>query len=753
MNALQRGWLLPPAALALVAGVFIGRETDSMLLPVAACILAVPAVLLLKDWLRFAACIVCSLALGVCAGCIAFHPALPAEADYTVRGIISDEVTCGSFGQHRIYLSDVTLDDRPLSGGLYWTFYADEQHTELIPGMEVRFRSSLYHPRGADNPDGYDFREALLQRGITACVYGCDNLLVREPESFSFTGSMAALRHRLSSALTERLGEETGGYASAMLLGLRSLIPSEDRQAFSRLGIAHILSVSGFHVGILIAAMAALFRLLRLRQGLRLFLYAAVLCFYAALCGMSQPVIRASLLLLLNQEGRILNRPRSGLHLLSAALFLMTLFSPVQVTSVSFQLTFGAMFGLVWFAPVASRFRPFRNRVLRYILESLVLTFGIQLGMLLPELACFQRLPLLVFLINLPAMLISGILISLFWITLLLLPIPVLSGILAGPVSAATGLMLSGIRRLGSVPGLTLWIHTPNVLTAAGLVLLFLGFCWYLRLRRGVRAVLLSFGTAVLVLSLLPVPHNATEYIQLSAGNADAAVLWDQDRVYIMDTGEENSILSSFLRARRLTPDAVILTHLHADHAGGLRSLIDDEIPVRLLLLPAGAQDQDIHPDFLSLLQELQQNGTEIRTLSRGDILPLPSGSLSVLWPEKGKTRTGQNPNDYSLVSRLVLNGTSLLQAGDISGIYESYCAAPSDILKASHHGSASSTGPDFLSAVSPEAVLLTCRSVSRLEDFRARIGSIPVYGSPEYGAVTVRFEDGAFTVIPYLVP
>ena len=291
------------------------------------------------------------------------------------------------------------------------------------------------------------------------------------------------------------------------------------------------------------------------------------------------------------------------------------------------------------------------------------------------------------------------------------------------------------------------------MLTAAGLVLLFLGFCWYLRLRRGVRAVLLSFGTAVLVLSLLPVPHNATEYIQLSAGNADAAVLWDQDRVYIMDTGEENSILSSFLRARRLTPDAVILTHLHADHAGGLRSLIDDEIPVRLLLLPDSAQDQDIHPDFLSLLQELQQNGTEIRTLSRGDILPLPSGSLSVLWPEKGKTRTGQNPNDYSLVSRLVLNGTSLLQAGDISGIYESYCAAPSDILKASHHGSASSTGPDFLSAVSPEAVLLTCRSVSRLEDFRARIGSIPVYGSPEYGAVTVRFEDGAFTVIPYLVP
>ena len=252
---------------------------------------------------------------------------------------------------------------------------------------------------------------------------------------------------------------------------------------------------------------------------------------------------------------------------------------------------------------------------------------------------------------------------------------------------------------------------------------------------------------------LLPVPHNVTEYIQLSAGNADAAVLWDNDKVYAMDTGEDNSILSGFLRSRRLTPDAVILTHLHTDHAGGLHSLIQDEIPIRLILLPAGALEQDIHPDMAALLQELQMKGTEIRELSRGDVLQLPSGTLTVLWPEKGKTRPGQDANNYSLVSRLTLNGTVLLQTGDLSGIYEIYCAAPADILKAAHHGSASSTGPAFLSSVSPDAILLTCRSVSRLDDFRSRTGGIPVYGSAECGAVTVHFEQDSYTVTPYLVP
>ena len=97
---------------------------------------------------------------------------------------------------------------------------------------------------GAHNPDGYNFRESLLRRGITFCVYGDEELAVAEPDFFSYTGFIASLRHRLKEALIHGLGEETGAYASAMLLGMQSLIPSEDHEAFSNLGIAHILSVS-----------------------------------------------------------------------------------------------------------------------------------------------------------------------------------------------------------------------------------------------------------------------------------------------------------------------------------------------------------------------------------------------------------------------------------------------------------------------------------------------------------------------------
>lgn len=750
MTSRQRGWLLPPAAASLVAGVFIGRVAADWWIPLIACLLGLSAVLLLKGLPRWLACLALSLALGTLSGSLAFHPSLPAEGDYQFQGIISGEISTGSFGQLRIPLSSVQIDGKPFSGGAYWTFYPDEAPADLLPGKEVSFRASLYHPDDSDNPGGYNFRESLLQRGILIGVYGGENLEICEPERFSLIGSVAALRHRLSASLIRTMGEESGSYASALLLGMRSLVPSEDHDAFSKLGIAHILSVSGFHVGILISVLALLFRLLRLSQPVRLVLYILVCSFYAALCGMNQPVIRASLFFLLFTEGRILNRTRSGLHIFSAALFLMVLFSPTQVTSASFQLTFCAMLGLFWFTPLAGRISENRNRVVRVLLRSSVLTFGVQLGLLFPELLWFQRLPLLCFVINYPATLIASVLIILDWAVLLLLPVPGLAALLSAPVTQITSGLLEGIRSLGSLPGLTLWIHAPTWLTALGILLFLFGFCSFLRIRRIPRLLLSLVGCAAVVVSLLPVPHTLTEYIQLSAGNADAAVLWDQDRVIVMDAGEADGTLSGFLRYHRLIPDTVVLTHLHADHAGGLLSMMEDEIPIRRILIPSGAEKQDVHPDILALLSSLRASGTEILELTRGDVLPLPSGVLTVLWPEADRIRPEQDANHYSLVSRLMLKGTVLLQTGDLSGSYEMYSATPADILKAAHHGSPSSTSDAFLEAVSPRAILLSCAGESRLNSFRERCGNIPVFGTAECGAVTIRFDENGFSVLPH---
>ena len=753
MTARQRAWLLPPASLFLVAGILLGRGISSPLLPLLACLPAVAAVFLLRGRFRFAACMAVFLAVGAVAGQAAWHPALPPEGEYEVRGVVADEIRSGKFGQVRTSLSEVTINGRPLSSGAYWTFYTDEETLPegLAPGREVSFRASLYHPQGADNPDGYDFREDLLRRGITVGLYGNEDLSVSAPSVLSFSGTAAAWRAGISAALVREMGVEAGGYTSALLLGTRSMIPSEDRAAFSRLGIAHVLSVSGFHTGILVMLLAGLFRLLKLRQSVRLVLYGTVLLGYCALCGMNPPVVRASLLLMLMLGGKLLNRPRIGLHLLCAAMILMLLWSPVQLTGVSFQLTFGAVFGITLLFPYLDSLNPFRRKLLRRFWSSAAVVISAQLGILVPQLYWFQKLPLLSLLVNLPASVFAALLLTVDWIVFLLLPVPFLCRLPAVAGCLLTSWLVQGVRMLSSLPGITLWTRASTWLTVLGMIPVCFALCLLFRPKKRTRILCLAAGLAVVCFSLIPLPHHGTEYVQFSVGNADAAVLWDEDCVWVLDTGMDDGIVSGFLRRNRLSPDAVILTHLHTDHAAGLQSLLDDEIPVPVLYLPAGAEDQLVDEEILALLDVFRVSGTEILELSRGDVLALPSGSMTVLWPEAGKTRPRQDANHYSLASLLDLQDVSMLQTGDLTGVYEGYASVPADLLKAAHHGSYSSTSPEFLSVVDPEVILLSCENLSRVEGFSERAGDIPVWSTAACGALTVSFSDGAFTVTPFL--
>ena len=755
MSLRLRSWLLPSAVPFLIIGILLGRITEAFWIPLVACLPAIAAIVLLRGGLRFAGCLALVFSVGTAAGSLAWHPVLPPEGDYAVQGVITGEVRRGSFGQVRLPLSHVTLNGREFSAGAYWTFYLREEEeppADLQPGRAVSFQASLYHPSGADNPDGYDFREELLRQGITVGLYGSGNLTVSDPDFFSFPGFTAALRHRLSAALTERMGEEAGGYTAAFLLGTRLLIPSEDRAAFANLGIAHILSVSGFHVAVLTGMLAVLFRLLRLRPSVRFILYAVLLTFYCGLCGMNQPVIRASLLLLAGQAGRLLNRPRIGIHLLSAVIIVMLLFSPVQLTGVSFILSFSAVLGIIVLGPAVHAVNPFRRKLPSDLWESAGVMLGAQLGILAPELYFYQKLPLMGFLINLPVMAYASLLIALDWVALLFLPVPFVSDLLCRASCAATELLTGTVRALSALPGITVWTKASDWMTVAGVLLILFGVSVLFRLKWKSRTALMLAGVATVAFSLIPLPHRKTEYIQFSVGNADAAVLWDQDHAFVLDAGLDDGVVSAFLRRRHLVPEAVILTHLHTDHAGGLLSLIRDEIPIPLLYLPAGALDQQIHEDILSALSDLRASGTEIRFLGRGDEITLPSGSMTVLWPEEGKTRQNQDANHYSLVSLLRLHGTSLLQAGDITGSYEAYSAVPADILKAAHHGSSSSSLPATLSAISPQTVLLSCSSVSRHQRFAEKLGAeTALFSTAQSGAITVVFEPGRYTVVPFL--
>ena len=751
-------YLLPALCLMWMAGLLIGRASSALWPCLAAAALAGIAACLWRGNRRAVLCVF-TLCAGAAAGYLAWHPALPAEGTHEVSGYVAEEVHVSEDGHIRTALRGVTVDGAPMRGGLYWTMYAsdaDEAQSlaaALTPGQGVRVIARVYHPSGAVNPGGFDFREYLLQQGIRAGLYGGQDTLAAADAGFSPFALAARLRHVLTLRLQALLGEEAGSYAATVLIGARHLVPEEDRAAFSRLGISHILSVSGFHVGVLAAAAAALLRRLEASRRQRLAVLAAALTAYAWLTGLRAPVLRAVILSLTWQYGRVRNRRGHSLHLLSFAALVTLAAFPTQLTAAGFHMSYGALLGLIIVCPpLRERFAWRRNRFSR-VKEALIASAAAQAGLALPMLYWYQEIPLWGLVINPLLLAVTPALMAAESAALILGRIPLAGPLIAHGAAALTRLFLRGIRLLGALPGGMLWTAQANLLTALGGCLALAGCAAFLRLTRRSRIALAALGCALAVFSVIPPPHTGVDYIQLAVGSADAAVLHDGGHVAVIDTGEDGFALSQYLKQRRMSVDTLILTHLHRDHAGGVQALLDERIPVRKCYLPEGALEADVQSGMAELLDSLRRTGTEIAFLAKGDTLSLPHGRMTAVWPERGRVRPGRDANESCLVLLADIRGTSLLLTGDLDGRYESYAAPQADILKVAHHGSASSTSADYLGRVAPQTLILSCGDDQRPEALAARAAGRLIFSTRALGAVTVTFTDGGYTVEGFLEP
>ena len=750
-------WLIPAWTLFFMCGILIGRSVSTWQPLLAALALSVGAVGLFRSWRRMAALMLAILCCGSLLAWRTYNPALPDEGDYAVTGAVVDTVVLEEDGHVRTVLDGVSFDGKPFPGRAYWTYYLKTDEIlpeELVPGAQVTMTAQLYHPEGRSNPDGYDFRESLLQQGITVGVYGADELTFTDL-GFSLTGTMARFRHVLTLSLLDVMGEEHGAYAVAMLLGNRDFIADDDIVAFKKLGVAHILSVSGYHVGVLAGLLILLMLPMHLPRWLRVLLEGVILALYSLLAGGNAPIIRAALLLMLREVTRLMHRQPGPLHLLCVAAAVQLAFSPAQLTSASFQLTYCAMLGLLLIYPRLRKRRLGRTRWGCRIWDAFCPTLSAQIGILLPQLYWFCDLPLLSLVLNMGVTFFFSLLMALYWVTLAALPVPVLREFLGTAASAATALLLFVVRTLAELDCFSLWTRRADVLTAVGWVLLMLGLSILLpEAWRKRRRWLTIAGTLLIALILVPLPQKDTELIQFDVGSADAALLQDQGQVVVIDTGEDGQALAGYLHAHRLSIDTLILTHLHEDHAGGLQALLDKEIPVTRCCLPVDALAVLADEGLAPLLNELTAAGTELCFLSRGDVLTLPSGSIEVLWPPESFARPGSLANLSCLALRLDVGGVSLLYAGDLPGSLETYIQTPADILKVAHHGSTESTSDAFLAAVNPQLLLLSNGNSARTARVEALADGTPLYATETSGAIVLRFSgDGCFTVEPFLDP
>ena len=640
-------------------------------------------------------------------------------------------------------------------------------------GDRLRVDTILRAPRNFESPGRFDYVAHLARRGVhvTAFVWNEATIDRLTRSAAGVRDRLEGWRSRLATTIDGAVAPPAGAVLQALVVGEEGGIDAGLRDAFSRAGVVHILSISGLHVGLVAAAAFALFRWLLTRSEWLVLAVdveraAAVaslgpVVLYTALSGLGVATLRSAIMVVVAVLAGLCGRPVDVLRSLAVTATILALAWPGAPLEISFQLSFVSVLAIV---VGTRRLGPARNaRGWRARLRAAAVVSPAALLGTAPLTAFhFHQVSLIGLVANPIAVPIFGSLVVVLG----------LAGALVeplGPAAAKALFRLAGlvlrpgiaiVRRLAAPPWAAVDVPIPTVgelallyATLAGLVLL---------PRRGGRVLAAVALTGLLVDAGWWVRERSGPHLRatfLDVGQGDAGVLeLPGGRVVVVDAGgfpggdfdTGAAVVAPFLLTRKiLRVDAVAITHAHPDHFGGVAYLLAHFHPREFWW--SGVPGTGV--EWQRLMAAVQASGARVRRL---DTTAQLAPDVAVLHPPPDLGTP--SINDSSLVLRVHSGRVGLLLTGDIEAAAEQRLLAdparlPSVVLKVPHHGSRTSSAPGFVSAVAPVVAVMSVGADNRYRlptpeiERRYRARGTCVLRTDRCGAVTVETDGDRLAV------
>lgn len=290
----------------------------------------------------------------------------------------------------------------------------DKTAFALKPGDEIIFYTAIQPFRNFGNPDDFDYVRYMKIKGFTGSAY------IPAPD-WHKTGRLSRdiiprsqrLRAKALTMYRSLIRDKDAcAFISALTLGYRGDLSEDIKEAFRASGTAHVLAVSGLHVGIIYIIINLLFSFLGksgkryvFRQGL----VVLTLWCYVFLAGGSSSVIRAAIMLSIFCLGNMQHRRGFTYNTLAAAAFFILLFSPFSLFDVSFQMSFSAVAAILYFQPKLQSLYTPKGRTVKYVWGLLSVSTAAQLGVFPLVLYYFGTFPTWFFVTNLLVVPLIGI--------------------------------------------------------------------------------------------------------------------------------------------------------------------------------------------------------------------------------------------------------------------------------------------------------------------------------------------------------
>lgn len=608
----------------------------------------------------------------------------------------------------------------------------------------IKYGDSLYiegefkQPEEARNYKGYNYKQYLKTKKIIGTVE-LEKVKILKSSNGSFIHNIQKyIRDTINGTLTD----EEGNLLLAILLGDKDKLSEDIQESFKTSNLSHMLAVSGAHVSYIILGLTYVLQNSIIGKKNGKIVCIIFLLAFMAITNFTPSVTRACIMAILTLLSSIIYRKSDVYTNISVAALITLIFNPYSLLDLGFQLSYGGTIGIIIFIKRIQE-KKSNSKVINYIKQMALVSIYANIIIIPIMMYHFNTVSFTFIISNIMASPILGIIvITGFLFIITSITVKPLTRLIAIFIKPILSILIKISQICSKLPFSNILVVTPymfNVISYYAIIL----YCIKSKKNNKCKIIICLLIVLILINFIIYIFPQKLRIFFIDVGQGDSTLIITPDKkTVLIDGGGSDSfdvgkkVLLPYLLDRRILKiDYVLISHFDTDHCGGILTIME-KVKVKNIIISEQAEHSENYERFKKLMIHKRIRLIEVK---KGDKIKIGRYSeFKILFPTS--RLLSENPlNNNSIVTQFNYNNFKMLFTGDIEKLAEQQILKTekaeirADILKVAHHGSKTSSIPEFIKAVRPRIALIGVgknntfghpnqQTIKNLENIKCRI-------------------------------
>lgn len=608
----------------------------------------------------------------------------------------------------------------------------------------IKYGDSLYiegefkQPEEARNYKGYNYKQYLKTKKIIGTVE-LEKAKILKSSNGSFIHN---IQKYIKDTINGTLTDEEGNLLLAILLGDKDKLSEDIQERFKTSNLSHMLAVSGAHVSYIILGLTYVLQNSIIGKKNEKIVCIIFLLFFMAITNFTPSVTRACIMAVLTLFSGIIYRKSDVYTNISVAALITLIFNPYNLLDLGFQLSYGGTIGIIIFIKRIQE-KKSNSKVINYIKQMALVSIYANIIIIPIMMYHFNTVSFTFIISNIMASPILGIIvITGFLFIIASITVKPLTRLIAIFIKPILSILIKISQICSKLPFSNILVVTPymfNVISYYAIIL----YCIKSKKNNKCKIIICLLIVLILINFIIYIFPQKLRIFFIDVGQGDSTLIITPDKKTVLidgggsdsfDVGEK--VLLPYLLDRRILKiDYVLISHFDTDHCGGILTIME-KVKVKNIIISEQAEHSENYERFKKLMIHKKIRLIEVK---KWDKIKIGRYSeFKILFPTS--RLLSENPlNNNSIVAQFNYNNFKMLFTGDIEKLAEQQILKAekaeirADILKVAHHGSKTSSIPEFIKAVKPKIALIGVgknntfghpnqQTIKNLENIKCRI-------------------------------